>query len=118
MFLAHQKFVGVRAIMTDKRILIMRRLIWAVMLMTLLDAVCTAIGIRLGLITEWNPLLRGAVQRAPVWAGAASCAYTGAFMTLVYRFGPRARCTIPLLAGLCTVKLAVMGMHLGWLFML
>lgn len=104
--------------MKGKRIRIMRRLILAVMLLTLLDAACTAVGIRLGLIAEWNPLLRAAVQRAPVWAGAASCAYTGVFMALVRRFGPRARCTIPMLTGLCTVKLAVMGMHLGWLLKL
>jgi len=100
---------------TGKRTQIIRRLVLAVMLLTLLDAVCTAVGIRLGFIAEWNPLLRAAVQRAPVWTGAASCAYTGFFMALVCRYGPRARCTIPLLAGLCTIKLAVIGMHLGWL---
>ncbi len=89
-----------------------------IMLLTLLDAVCTAVGVRLGFITEWNPLMRTAVLQAPAWTGAASFAYTGTLMALVCRFGPRARCTIPLLAGLCTVKLAVVGLHLGWIMLL
>ncbi len=100
---------------TSRRIRHIHWLVPAIFLLTLADAACTVAGVRLGVISEGNPIIRAAMHAYPVWAGAAACAYTGALLSLVYRYGPRARCTVPLLVGLFAVKTAVMGLHLGWI---
>ena len=91
------------------------RLIAAVLLLTLIDGVFTAIGLRLGLIGEANPLLRGLAQRCPALSALAAFLYTSALMAVVCRFGMRCRCTVPLMYGLCGIKIAVVGLHVGWM---
>lgn len=91
------------------------RLVTAVLLLTLLDAAFSVIGMRLGLIGEANPLLRGFMEQNPELSALAACLYTAALMAVVRRFGPRCRCTVPLLYGLCGVKAAVIGLHIGWI---
>ena len=88
------------------------------MLLTFGDALCTMAGIRLGVIAEGNPLLSTAVQQSPEITCAGVFAYTAVLLAVVARFGHRARSTVPLLAVLCAVKLAVMGLHLGWIIAL
>jgi len=91
------------------------RLVIAVLLLTLLDAAFSAYGMRLGLIGEANPILRGFMERSPELSALAVFLYTAALMAVVRRLGPRCRSTVPLLYGLCGVKAAVIGLHIGWM---
>lgn len=99
----------------SKRKYYIRLLITAIFLMTLADAACTATGVSLGVIGEGNPIFSTVMEEYPVYTAAAVCVYTGILLTLLYRFGMRCRCTVPLLAGLSSVKVAVIGLHLGWI---
>lgn len=91
------------------------RLIAAVLILTLFDAVFSVIGIRLGFIGEANPLLRGLMQQHPELSALAVFFYTAALMAVVHKLGPRCRCTVPLMYGLCIIKAAVIGLHIGWI---
>lgn len=100
---------------SDKQIYYIRLFVLAIFLLTLSDAACTAAGISLGVIGEGNPIWREAMYANPAWTAVAACVYTAGLLYLVYRFGARCRCTVPLLAGLCGVKVAVIGLHVGWI---
>ncbi|NCC69663.1 MAG: hypothetical protein EOM14_16005, partial [Clostridia bacterium] len=59
-----------------RRVRCITRLIIAVLLLTLLDAVFSVIGIRLGFIGEANPILRDLMQQHPEPAALAALVYT------------------------------------------
>lgn len=101
------------------RILILKKRIRSLVLISLMlslgDAVCTAGGISLGFISEGNVLLRPLADSRPIAAALTTFAYTGILLSVVYKLGTRCRFTVPLLIGVCIVKLAVMGIHLLWM---
>lgn len=100
---------------THKTENIMRRLIIIALLLSLGDAICTAIGVSMGVISEGNPIWRSFMHAQPLLAALAALACTSGLLAVVYKFGIRCRCTLPLLAGLCVVKSTVMGMHIDWI---
>ena len=92
-----------------------RSLVLISLMLSLGDAVCTAGGITMGLISEGNALLRPLADSRPIAASLAAFVYTGILLSVVYKLGMRCRFTVPLLIGVCIVKLAVMGIHLVWI---
>lgn len=99
----------------DKQMNYIRILIWAIFLLTLADAVCTAAGVSLGIILEGNPIMQAPMHEHPVFTAALVCLYVGALLALIGKFSSRCRYILPLLAVVFAVKVAVIGLHLGWI---
>lgn len=89
-------------------------LVLAVFVLTVGDYALTAVGVRLGVIAEGNPLLQSAMAR-PILAAVALSLAVGGLLAFIYRFGRRYKHTAMMLAGVCAVKLVVMGLHFGWI---
>lgn len=93
----------------------MKKLFYAVYLLTIFDVACTAAGLRLGVITEGNPILTGVMANSPELAAAGLCIVVGAVLLWLYSVRKKIRWLIPALAAIATIKLAVVGMHLFWI---
>ncbi|MGE4353416.1 MAG: DUF5658 family protein [Oscillospiraceae bacterium] len=93
----------------------LKHLVVSAYFLTLADCFCTAAGVRAKVITEANPLLQSAMQTCPILTALGIGAGVFGLLAVVYHFGPRARCTVPLLTLLCVVKLAVVGLHVRWI---
>lgn len=92
----------------------LKPLLLLILLHSLADAVCTATGISIGVISEGNPLLT-AINSRPMLGCFAAFVYTSGLLFVIYKLGDRCRFTMPLLIGLCAVKIAVMGLHVIWI---
>lgn len=91
------------------------RLFVLIFLLTLSDAVCTAAGMRLGVIAEANPLLRGLMTAHPELTSAGVCVFVGAILCIMYPVREQVRWLGSALSAVAVIKLAVLGMHLGWI---
>ncbi len=92
-----------------------RRLFVLIFLLTLADAACTAAGMYLGVITEANPLLRGLMTAHPALTAGGVCVFVGGLLLLMYSVRAQVKWLGSALSALAVVKLAVLGMHLGWI---
>lgn len=92
-----------------------RLLILAIFLLTLADAACTAAGVSLGIIFEGNPIMCTPMQEYPVFTAVLVCLYVGVLLALIDRFSARCRYILPMLAIVLAVKVAVIGLHIGWI---
>ncbi|SMC59996.1 DUF5658 family protein [Papillibacter cinnamivorans] len=86
--------------------------------LTAADAFCTASGIRLGTIEEANPLFSGWISLSPGPAGLAAFLGTAALLALLYASRGRVSWIGGALSGIAAVKLAVLGLHFGWMLYL
>jgi hypothetical protein len=91
-----------------------RKVFVQIFVLTLTDAICTAIGMRLGVITEANPLLRDVMTASPILASMGVCLLVGALLYFLYLFRGRVKWLGPALYAVTAVKLAVLGMHFAW----
>lgn len=83
--------------------------------LTVTDAICTAAGLRLGVISEENPLLSTCVTASPELTGVLVCGAVGVLLLWLYSVRERVRwITLPL-AGVAAAKLAVLGLHFAWM---
>ncbi|SMC39447.1 DUF5658 family protein [Papillibacter cinnamivorans] len=89
-----------------------------ILTITVMDAVCTAAGIRLGVIAEGNPLMAAPMYAAPGITAAAVCAGTAALLALIWRLRRRAPWAGAALLSVLAVKLGVVGLHLYWILAL
>jgi len=99
----------------DRQTNTIRILILAIFLLTIADAACTAAGVSLGIILEGNPLMRVPMHEYPVFTAVLVCLYVGLLLALIDRFSTRCRFVQPLLTFVLVVKIAVVGLHLGWI---
>jgi len=93
----------------------MKKLFISIFILTIVDAVCTAIGVHLGVVEEANPFFQRVVMAQPVLASTAVCIGVGGILYLVYRLRDKVRFMVPLMVGLLIVKLVVVGIHLEWM---
>ncbi len=98
-----------------KQINYTRILILAIFLLTLADAACTAAGVSLGIILEGNPIMQVPMHEHPVFTAALVCLYVGVLLALLEKFSSRCRYIVPLLTVVFLVKVAIIGLHLGWI---
>lgn len=92
-----------------------KRVLLLILVLTAMDAVCTAAGLRLGVIAEGNPLMAAPMYAAPGITAAAVCAGTAALLALIWRLRRRVPWAGAALLGVLAVKLGVVGLHLRWI---
>lgn len=88
-----------------------------VIILTVLDAVLTVIGLQLGIITEGNPIFRGAMHTYPLITAALVCVCTAGLMWLVCKYGSTFRSTRALMTVLCAAKSLIIVSHIGWVLL-
>lgn len=93
----------------------MKRLFISIYILTMLDAICTSIGVTGGVIEEGNPLVQSAMMLHPVITGAAVCAAIGLVLYGIWKVRDKVK-WLPYALGLVlAVKVGIMGMHLYWI---
>lgn len=93
----------------------MRRLIILILALTVADAVCTAAGLSMGVISEANPILSGIFPASPVLSCAALCVFVAVLLRLLYFLQDRVKWLKNALTAVAAVKLVVLGMHFAWI---
>lgn len=91
---------------------------WILIALTAADCACTASGVRMGAITEANPLFLGWMSISPEYTVSLTFAGVSAMVLIVYILGSRVPWSGTALAGLAAAKLAVLGLHFGWILRL
>lgn len=86
-----------------------------VFFLTILDVAFTAEGIRLGAITEANPIIAYFLERSLGLTFFCNMAYVGGALLLIYRLSPGIRWLNAIMMGLAGIKLYTLILHLHWL---
>ncbi|HWR61701.1 MAG TPA: DUF5658 family protein [Clostridia bacterium] len=87
---------------------------YAVFLLTVLDVVFTAEGLKLGAITEANPVVDYLMGLSVGLAFFCILAYVGAALLLIYRLSSDIRWLNAVMAGLAGIKLCILALHIQW----
>lgn len=93
----------------------MQKSLKLILALTAADAVCTVAGLRLGAITEGNPLLAAPMTVAPELTAAAVCAAVAGLTAWLYSVRGRAPWLGTALAFVAGIKLWVMALHFRWI---
>lgn len=93
----------------------MKKLFIAIYILTIADITLTAAGVRMGYITEANPVLQGMMHTCPILTGTVMCVLIGAVMYGVYRARDKIRWLRYPMGGMLVVKMAIIGLHAGWI---
>lgn len=95
----------------------MRRL-WAfiaIFILSVMDALLTATGIRIGIIEEANPLLRDLLHTTPFTGAFMVILFVSAMLLIVYKYQHKIRFINHALVLLLMVKVGVIGLHIRWI---
>ena len=63
----------------------MKKWFWIILILTLLDCVSTAIGIKLGIIEEANPIWENLITAYPIITALFICIIVGILLWLIYQ---------------------------------
>jgi len=83
--------------------------------LTVLDAICTAVGVSNNLILEGNPLLRSPMTRFPLQTSVFICTYVGLILFGISQIRKKARWLLTAMLLVLAVKIAVIWMHAAWI---
>lgn len=86
-----------------------------IFLLTIADAVCTAVGVSHGVINEGNVLMQTAMTSYPVLTAVAVCLIIGGILYLMWRVRKRIKWMPRALIGILAVKIGILGMHGYWI---
>lgn len=86
-----------------------------IFILTILDLIFTAKGIKLGVITEANPIIAYFIERSLGLTFFCIMAYVGGALLLIYRLSPGIWWLNATLAGLAGIKLYALVLHMQWL---
>ncbi len=86
-----------------------------VFILTILDVALTAEGIKLGVITEANPIIAYFLVRSLGLTCFCILVYVGGALLLIYRLSPGIRWLNATMAGLAGLKLYTLVLHMQWL---
>ena len=93
----------------------MKKLFITIYILTIADISLTVTGVRMGYITEANPVLQSAMHASPILTGIVMCAVIGAVLYGLYRVRQRIRWIGYVMGGMAAVKVMVIGLHAGWI---
>lgn len=82
--------------------------------LTILDVAFTAIGLRLGIITEANPIVGYFLKLSAGLTFLGILSYVGGALLLIYRLSPGIRWLNIIMAGLAGIKLYTLILHMQW----
>lgn len=88
---------------------------YIVFLLTVLDIVFTAAGLKLGVIIEANPILNYFISVSMELTFLCILAYVAAALIFMYKVSPGIYWLNPALAGLAAVKLYTVVLHVSWI---
>jgi hypothetical protein len=88
---------------------------YLIFLLTVLDIVFTVKGLKLGIISEGNPILSYFMESDMGLTAFCVLAYVGAALILIYKASPKICWLNTALAGTAGVKLFTVLLHLRWI---
>lgn len=87
---------------------------YIIFLLTVLDVAFTAEGLKLGVITEANPVVGYFMQLSVGLTFFCILAYVGAALLLIYRLSSGIRWLNTVMAGVAGMKLYMLALHIQW----
>ena len=90
-------------------------MIAAIAILTIIDIICTAVGLSLGFIAEGNPLMAWLFDWSVIGTCVIVVLLVGACLAILKTFMDRFKWTRYVVAGLVGVKLFVVLVHLSWI---
>jgi hypothetical protein len=93
-------------------------LVIIVFFLTLMDVICTVVGIKVGIVEEANPIFKGLMNAYPIVTGIMVFIFLTVILVLVYKYGYISSLTLPMLWFVLLLKIAVAISHLYWIFFL
>ena len=86
-----------------------------IFLLTVLDVVFTAVGLKLGVIIEANPIINYFIGISMELTFFCVLAYVAAALLLMYKVSPRIHWLNSAVAGLAAIKLYTVILHIRWI---
>lgn len=93
----------------------MKKCLFAIFILSIMDAVLTCTGIEMGIVEEVNPLLQGIFNTAPEIAAFSVIVFVGLMLWIIGRYGYKLPWIKFGLAAIVAVKLYVIYAHLSWI---
>ena len=90
---------------------------YIIYLLTILDIAFTATGLKLGVIEEGNPIMNYFIESSIELTTFCVLAYVGIALVFIYKASPKIRWLNTALAGLSSVKVYIVVLHLRWISM-
>jgi hypothetical protein len=87
----------------------------SIFILTVADAIFTALGVRSGYIEEANPLLQKLFESSPEFASVLIALISTALLILIYKYQNRIRWIDTVLVLMFLIKLGVLGLHFRWI---
>jgi hypothetical protein len=94
----------------------MTALIIAIYILTVADAVSTAVGVSSGVISEGNALFQSVMQSNPVLTAIVVSLIMGAVLYGIWRIRKRIKWLPFAMVGVLLVKIYIMGIHGYWIY--
>lgn len=86
-----------------------------IFLLTVLDIVFTVNGLKLGIISEGNPILSYFIESYTGITVFCVLTYVGAALILIYKASSKIRWLNTVLAGMTGIKVYTVALHLRWI---
>jgi hypothetical protein len=93
----------------------MRKLLFAIYVLTIFDVGCTYIGLKNGYISESNPLLTGLFKSQPEITGILILLFVGCLLSLLWNYKEKARNLTLFISGILVIKIFVALYHATWI---
>lgn len=90
----------------------MKKIVISIMLLSVFDAVCTAIGVSSGNVIETNQLFSSSVMGSPWVSCGLVCAGVCALLWLVYKLGSKYRWVHYALIAVLIERIAIAAVHI------
>ena len=90
-------------------------MITAIAILTIIDIICTTVGLSLGYITEGNPLMAWLFERSVIGTCVIVVLLVGACLVILNTFMDRYKWVRYVVAGLVGIKIIVVILHCVWI---
>lgn len=84
--------------------------------LTLIDVICTAIGISKGFVREGNPLLANFFHKTPATAAVTVAVFVTTLLYILYKLQYRVRWMNRAANLMLVIKTFAMVLHINWIF--
>lgn len=92
-----------------------KKVLWSIFAVTIIDDICTAVGIRMGFIEEANPILSDAMTNYTALSGLTIIVFVGIILYGIYKVRAKIRWLPIALSFVLFIKIYVIWMHIHWI---
>ena len=95
----------------------MKKTLWAIFVLTVVDVVSTNAGLRMGIIEEANPIMFRPITSHPAVTSVLIVIYTGAVLYGIYKVRNKIKWLPPVMVAILVGKVFIAGLHVYWILL-